>query len=90
VDDSFVAEAVALIAPDTEYLIAGLEPKRYGVASWLNFSAGVGPAELKEDLANDLGELVAIGAYPPWLEDNEDVHSGIVPDPDGSVVAGAY
>jgi hypothetical protein len=46
--------------------------------------------ELTQDLRECLNEKVAVGVYPPWLHDNGDVTSAIVPDEDGSVVCEAY
>jgi hypothetical protein len=36
------------------------------------------------------GSAVAVGEYPPWLEDNPEVISGYVPDEDGVVRTGVY
>ncbi len=90
VDNEFVKAALAQIPEDTEYLISGLEPAAYGKASWFRFTGGVGLAQLQEDLADHIGEKVAVGIYPPWLYDTDDVISAVVPEQDGSVVVGVY
>jgi hypothetical protein len=90
VDEEFVVTALEKITGGTEYLIAGLEPVTYGKMSWLRFMGGVGPAALREDLAEFCGEKIAFGAYPPWLDETGDVVSAIVPELDGSVVSGIY
>jgi hypothetical protein len=41
--------------------------------------------KLRDDLENLRGSSAAIGLYPPWLEDTEDVISAYVPNEDGVV-----
>src|SRR5687767_13305843 len=79
VDASFIDAALQMIR-DEEYLIAGLELVKYGTMSWYRFSAGIGAEELREHLSECEGEIVALGVYPPWLEDNEEVISAVVPE----------
>jgi len=89
-DESFVRQALALVPDGAEFLVVGLEPVRYGCASWYPHSAGETHAELRESLQDLYGERVAFGPYPPWLEDGEDVTSAVIPNPDGSVTTGVY
>jgi hypothetical protein len=90
VDPGFVAAAVAAIPDGTEWLAVSLQRSHHGALSWFHCSAGETHAELRAALEDCLGTSVAVGAYPPWLEDNEAVVSAVVPDPDGAVVSGIY
>jgi len=90
VDEDFIRRAVALVPDGAEFLVVGLEPVRYGEASWFPKSAGETHEELRESLRDLHGELVAVGPYPPWLEDGEEVTSAVIPNPDGSVTTGVY
>jgi hypothetical protein len=90
VDAAFVADATRQIGEDAEYLIAGLDETSAGSVKWFDFQAGEGRAALQEDLKDLLGKRVAVGPYPPWLEDGEHVISAVVPERDGSVVIGVY
>ena len=58
--------------------------------SWFHHDAGVSHAELRDDLEGCRGAPVAAGLYPPWLEDNSDVISAIVPSQHGEVKEGIY
>ena len=90
VDEAFIEQAKSSYIADTEYLIAGLDRIYCGAANWIDFSAGESVVELEEDLRDRLGARVAVGAYPPWLHDNDEVISAVVPHPDGSVERGVY
>lgn len=92
VDEEFIRQALALVPDGSEYLVAALERTTIGKRSWFHDAAGESHAELLEDLRRDYcyGKQIAVGTYPPWLEDNEAVISAVVPDKDGSVTAGAY
>lgn len=90
VDAHFIKIAVQTIQNAEEYLIAGLERVKYGAMSWHQFISGVGLEELKESLCECEGEIVALGAYPSWLEDNDEVVSAVVSEADGTVITGVY
>jgi len=90
VDDEFVKAALASVPEGAEYLIAGLDQVSNGRYSFFRSLAGESHAELEDDLRGCLGERVAVGAYPPWLEDTQEVVSAIVPTEDGSIVGGVY
>lgn len=90
VDADFINQALASIPDGTEYLLVGLELITVGKAWWFYDSAGETHAELSEELEGQFGQLVAVGPYPPWLEDNEDIVSAVVPDSDGSIHTGVY
>jgi hypothetical protein len=89
-DDDFIRRAAALVPDGVEFLVVGLERVQYGNLSWYPNSAGETHAELRESLADVRGELVAVGTYPPWLEDGVNVASAVIPNHDGSVTTGVY
>ena len=90
VDAAFIKQATTDIPCGTEYLVVNLDPTTIGTATWYDHCAGETHEELQEDLEDRAGCLVAVGPYPPWLEDDEDVASAIVPDHDGSIQTGDY
>lgn len=90
VDDPFIAECLRSIPDGSEYLVLERAKRVYGSASWFHHSAGETHDELRGDLADSIGKEVAVGLYPPWLHDNSDVISAVVPDPLGTVVTGVY
>lgn len=90
VDDELIRKAIAVIPDGSEFLIAGLDCIHCGPASWIPHWAGETTAELAEDLKDNRGQRVAVGLYPPWLIDNEDVSSAVIPESDGTVVTGVY
>jgi len=55
-----------------------------------SFRHGEGAKELKEDLRDTLGEQAAVGPYPDWGENYDNVLWAIVPNADGSVQVGVY
>jgi hypothetical protein len=55
-----------------------------------NWVGGETHAELREALEDSRGVPVAVGPYPPWLVDTDDVVSAIVPDENGIVRCGVY
>jgi hypothetical protein len=89
VDDDFITGCQSSIPDGAEYLI--LTTRRSGDHfSPIRWSAGDSHAELREDLEDLRGSFVAVGLYPPWLEDTDDVISAYVPDEDGVVRPGGY
>ena len=90
VNEEFIGTALAQIPDGTEFLIAGLEEISYGRATWFQFLSGETHLELTEALRECWNEKVAVGVYPPWLHDNDEVTSAIVPEEDGAVVCAAY
>ncbi|MDQ5824883.1 MAG: hypothetical protein M3441_11865 [Chloroflexota bacterium] len=87
VDSQFIEMALQTISEGTEYLALYLDEYEY---PWSHFHHGDSKEELRADLQEWLGKRAAFGPYPPWLEDNEDVISAIVPGPDGVVRVGVY
>jgi hypothetical protein len=90
VDDAFIQTCVNQIPEGSEYLITETILTTAGRRSWFHDGGGESHAELREDLENSRGRPVAVGHYPPWLEDNENVVSAIVPEEDGTVKRAAY
>ena len=85
-----MAQAMSTVPNGEEYLIVGLDEVHCGKASWLPNHSGENHRKMKEDLEAAKGTRVAFGPYPPWLEDNEEVTSAVVPLPDGWVECGVY
>ena len=90
VAESFIAECLRSIPDGSEYLAVERNITICGKASWFRHRAGETHDELRADLADSIGQEVAVGLYPPWLQDNADVISAVVPDQLGRVVTGAY
>jgi hypothetical protein len=90
VDDGFIAKCVNSIPDGLEYLVVETTRRLYGRKSWFHHDAGVSHAELRDDLEESRGVGVAVGLYPPWLEDTDDVISAVVPNGHGVVSPGIY
>ena len=90
VDHEFISAAIALVPDGAYWLVASLQLTTMGKATWRHEASGLTHTELREELEDQFGKDTAFGLHPPWLEDNEAVISAIIPEPDGSVVCGAY
>jgi hypothetical protein len=90
VDDNFIAKCLSNIPDGSEYLIVETKLTIAGRASWFHYGSDVSHATLREDLEESRGIPVAVGLYPPALDDTNDVIHAIVPDEDGVVRAGPY
>jgi len=90
VDAAFINRALETLPDAGEWLLVGLDYIDYGTTGWYQKSTGGTHEELRESLNDFEGENVALGAYPPWLEDNEFVVSAVVPETNGAVVVGIY
>jgi hypothetical protein len=90
VNDDLIARSLALIPDGVEFAVVGLELVRYGACAWYSHTIGISATELSDELQERRGELVAIGRFPPWLEDSSEVVSATVPNSDGSVTPGVY
>jgi hypothetical protein len=90
VDDDFIAKCLNSIPDGLEYLVVETVRRVYGRRSWFHHGAGMSHAELRDDLEESRGVGVAVGLYPPWLDDNNDVISAVVPDGQGAVSQGIY
>jgi hypothetical protein len=90
VDNEFIAQCLSSIPEGSEFLVLETIRKAYGCASWFHWAAGESHTELRQELEELRGSPVAIGQYPPWLDDSDDVISAVVPDEHGEVKAGVY
>lgn len=95
VDDVFVQRALEVLPENVEYLLLCLEktvhdyrPHHYWES--FDYSAGETHAELREDLDEYRGRLVALGAWPPWPGGNEHTIEAYVPDQEGRISPGPY
>lgn len=90
VDESFTASCLELIPDHTEFLLVEMTPRTYGSQSWFHCSSGESHEELRKELLESQGSFVAVGLYPPWLNDTDAVTSAVVPDAQGNVITGVY
>lgn len=90
VDDAFIVRCLESIPDGSEYLVAETVWRAAGRVSWLHHGAGESHADLQNDLENCRGAPVAVGLYPPWLHDTEDVISAVVPDENDLATTGIY
>jgi hypothetical protein len=90
VNDRFIASCLGCIPDRAEFLVLETARRAYGRKSWFHSEGGETHAELREALEESRGVPVAVGPYPPWLEDTDDVVSAIVPDENGIVRVGIY
>ena len=90
VDDAFIDKCLSEMPDDTEFLVVETIRRTAGGYSWFSYTAGETSEELRTALEDSRGNPVAVGKYPPWLEDNPDVISGYVPDEDGVARTGVY
>ena len=90
VDDEFIGKCLDSVPDGSEYAVVETVSTRMGQYSSFNYSAGVSHDALRESLESSRGKPVAVGEYPPWLEDSPDVISGYVPAEDGKVRQGVY
>jgi hypothetical protein len=90
VDESFVANCLGCVPDSSEFLVLETARRANGEKSWFHWVAGETHAELREALEDSRGAPVAVGPYPPWLADTDDVVSAIVPDENGMVRGGVY
>jgi hypothetical protein len=90
VDEKFIAACLNHIPDGSEFLVVETERRAHGKHSWFHWLAGETHAELRDALAESVGVPVAVGPYPPFPEDSDDVISAIMPDQDGLVRIGTY
>jgi hypothetical protein len=90
VDDSLIDKCLSNIPNGLEYLIVEEVRRTAGRHTWQHHDSGMSHAELRDDLEESRGVLVRAGLYPPWLVDDEEVISAIVPDEHGVVRSGVY
>jgi hypothetical protein len=90
VDEDFIATCLSCVPDGSEFLVLETAPRTYGKTSWFHWEAGQTHRELREALEESRGTPAAVGAYPPWLGDTDNVVSAIVPDENGLVRLGVY
>jgi hypothetical protein len=90
VDDQFIASCLGCILDRAKFLVVETARRAYGRKSWFHSAEGETHAELREALEGSRGVPVAVGPYPPWLEDTDDTVSAIVPDENGIVRVSVY
>jgi hypothetical protein len=90
VDDALISRCLSSIPEGGEYLVVETVRRVYGSRSWFHYGSGESHAELRDDLEECRGAPVAVGLYPEWVEDTEDVASAYVPDEHGVVKPGVY
>ncbi|MBK3660502.1 hypothetical protein JJE66_04455 [Bradyrhizobium diazoefficiens] len=83
-DAHFIATCLSSLSDNSEFLVVETQGRdRY-------WAAGETHTELRDELQELMGRPVAVGPYPPWLVDNDEVISAVVPDDDGVVERGVY
>lgn len=90
VDDQFIRKCLSTLQDGSEFAVVETDRTTAAPHSRFDFSAGTSHEELREDLESRTGKPVAVGEYPPWLEDSSDVISAYVPAQDGEVRRGVY
>ena len=90
VDNDFIAQCLNQIPEGSEYLVLDSERTVRDQYSHFYWTAGETHAELREELLDLRNRRIAVGMYPPWLYDNEEVISGVMPDENGETMTGAY
>lgn len=84
VDEDFISTCLSFLSDSSEFLVVEMDERD---AYW---AAGETHTELRKELQELMGRSLAIGPYPPWLIDNDEVISAVVPDEDGVVKCGIY
>ncbi len=90
VDEAFIKKILSAVPDGSEFLVLETSRKAYGRTSWFHHAVGESHTELREELIGLKGSPVAVGLYPPWLNDSEEVISAVVPDEHGDVKSGTY
>lgn len=95
VDSTFIQRAIEMIPEDSEFLIVCLErtvhdyrPHQYWESC--DDAAGETHVELVAELEGLRGRSVAVGAWPPWPGDSQNVFEGYVPGDGGVISPGPY
>jgi hypothetical protein len=89
-DDEFIANCLSHVPNGVEFAVVDLGLTRAGPDPTFNYVAGESHDELREDLTGKRGRRVAVGEYPPWLEEGPDVISAYMPSKNGDVKPGVY
>jgi hypothetical protein len=86
IDEVLIDKAVSLMRGDAE-IIAVVLDEQQGTQAVLWEET---KEEFRTALREHAGRMAAIGSYPPWLDDSEDVIDGFVPGPDGAAGKRCY
>jgi hypothetical protein len=89
-DEGLIASCLSCIPDGSEFLVLETVRRGCGEISCFHWEAGETHAELRDAPEISLGVPVAVGLYPPWLENTNEVASAIMPDENGSVRIGVY
>jgi hypothetical protein len=90
VDDAFIDQCLKSIHDGSEFAVVETVCRSAGRYSWFHNEAGETHEELRKSLEDSRGSPVAVGEYPPWLENGSEVITAYVPDEDGVVRTGVY
>jgi hypothetical protein len=89
-DDQFIARCLSSIPDGVEFLVVETVRRTAGRASWFHEEAGESHGELRQALEASRGNQVAVGEYPNWTDDSDDVASAYIPDANGALRRGVY
>lgn len=90
VDNEFIRACLSTLPDGSEFAVVETIRTKAGLDTRFDFAAGTSHEELREALDGRRGKSVAVGEYPPWLEDSSDVISAYVPGQDGQLQRGVY
>jgi hypothetical protein len=90
VDGAFVKKCQECVVDGAEYLISERVPRTFGRSTWYQWCTGRSHAKMREDLDKLHGCEVAMGAFPPWVKETNEVIHAVVPEEDGVVRPGIY
>lgn len=90
VDRDFISDCLNALPDGLEFLLLESPRRDSAEVVGLDWTAGETHAELREALDNAVGSRVAVGPYPPWLGETNEVIAAVVPDRDGIVRPGTY
>lgn len=90
VDNDFINLCLDRIPEGSVFLILQTTRIIAGPCSWFHHADGTSHQELKAELDDLRGEVVAAGIHPPWNEDTDDLIAAVIPDKDGVPRTGIY
>jgi hypothetical protein len=90
VDEVFIARCLSYVPDGAEFLVVETVPRSVGGKSTFHYDEGETHAELRETLEDLRNASVAVGLYPPFIRDTDNVVAAIVPDNNGLVSTGVY
>jgi hypothetical protein len=75
---------------ETSILIVETVPRIAGTMSWRHNASGDIYAMLRDELEESRGVAVAVGLYPPCVEERDDVIHVFTPNPGGTLKSGSF